>query len=96
MQVRVMRRLPGFREAIPNERVTVRREAFVLCGLCLEEKFVCRCPLLSREVERRQPMGDRDDDAASRKYVGRVAGIARRGVQAEGVLDTHLGRTELS
>src|SRR5712691_3641417 len=40
-------------------------------------------------------MRDRDDDAASRKHVGRVAGIARRGVQAEGVLDAHVGRTEL-
>jgi hypothetical protein len=87
VQVRVLRGLIDLREAVPDERVTVRREAFVLCGLRLDEKFVRRCPLLSREVEGRRAMGDRDDDAASRKHVGRVAGIARRGVQAEGVLD---------
>ncbi len=40
-------------------------------------------------------MRDRDDDAASRKHVGGVARIARRGVQAEGVLDAHIGRAEL-
>jgi hypothetical protein len=40
-------------------------------------------------------MGDRDDDAASRKHVGRVAAIARRGVQAEDVLEAHVGRPEL-
>jgi hypothetical protein len=40
-------------------------------------------------------MRDGDDDATARKHVGRVAGIARRRVQAEGVLDAHVGRTEL-
>jgi hypothetical protein len=50
-----------------------------------DEKLVRRCPLLSREVEGRRAMRDRDDDAASGQHVGRVVGIARRGVQAEGV-----------
>ncbi len=91
----MVRRLPDFREAVPNECVTVRCEAFVLCRLRLEEKFVCGCPLLGREIERRQTVRERNDDAASRKHVGRVAGIARRGVQTEGVLEAHVGRTEL-
>jgi hypothetical protein len=50
VQVRVVRGLSDFREAVPNECVTVRREAFVLCRLR---------------------------------------------VQTEGVLDAHVGRTEL-
>jgi hypothetical protein len=91
----MVRGLPLFREAVPNERVTVGRKAFVLCGLCLEEKFVRRCPLLSCEVEGRLAMRDGDDDAASRQHVGRVARVARRGVKAEGVLNAHVGRTEL-
>jgi hypothetical protein len=40
-------------------------------------------------------MRDRDDDAASRQHVRRVARIAGRGVQAVGVLDAHFGSTEL-
>jgi hypothetical protein len=52
VQVRVLRGLIDLREAVPNERVSVRREAFVLYGFCLDEKFVRRCPLLGREVER--------------------------------------------
>src|SRR5919204_7028284 len=40
-------------------------------------------------------MRDRDDDAASRKHVDGVAGVARRGVKTESVLDAHIGRTEL-
>ena len=54
-----------------------------------------RRPLLRCEVEGRRAMRDRDDDAASRKHVRRVAGIARRGVQAEGVLDAYVGGAEL-
>ena len=95
MQVGVMRGLPGFRETVPYERVTVWREAFVLRRLCPEEKVMRRGPLLRREIEGRRAMRERDDDAASRKHVGRIAGIAGRGVQAEGVLDAHVGRTEL-
>ena len=41
-------------------------------------------------------MRDRDNDATARKHVGRVAGIARRGVQTERVLDAHVGPAELS
>jgi SAM-dependent methyltransferase len=40
-------------------------------------------------------MRDRDDHAAARKHVRRVARVARRGVQAEGILDAHLGCPEL-
>ena len=53
VQVRVVRRLSRFREAVPNEHVTVRCEALVLCGFRLDEKFVRRLPLLRREVKRR-------------------------------------------
>jgi hypothetical protein len=54
-----------------------------------------RRPLLGREIEGRLAMRDRDDDAAPRKYVRRVARIPRGGVQAEGVLKTHVSRMEL-
>src|SRR5437763_1480492 len=40
VQVRVLRGLIDLRKAVPDECVTVRGEAFVLCGLRLDEKFV--------------------------------------------------------
>jgi hypothetical protein len=86
-----MRQLPDLREAVPDEQIAVRGEAFVLRGLRLEEQLVRRGPLLRREVERGQSVRDRDDDAAAGKHVGRVARIARRGVQAVRVLNAHVG-----
>jgi hypothetical protein len=56
---------------------------------------MCGRPLLGREIERRQTVRKRNDDAASRKHVGRVAVVARRGVQTEGVLEAHVGPAEL-
>jgi hypothetical protein len=52
-------------------------------------------PLLGSEVEGRLSMLNGNDQAASWKHVGRVARIARRGVDADRVLDVHVGRTEL-
>jgi hypothetical protein len=40
-------------------------------------------------------MRDRDDHAAAGKHVGRIAWVARRGVETERVLDAHLRRAEL-
>jgi hypothetical protein len=95
VQVRVVRRLPDLRETVPDERVTVRREALVLRRLCLKKKVMRRSPLLRCEIEWGRAMRNRDDDAASRKYVWRVARVPRRGVQAEGVLKAHVSRAEL-
>ena len=36
MQVRVVRRLAVFGEAVPHKQVTVRREPFVLCSFRLD------------------------------------------------------------
>jgi hypothetical protein len=58
VQVRVVRGLLDPGKAVPDERVPVRREAFVLCGLRLEEKLVRRRPLLGREIEGRRAMRD--------------------------------------
>lgn len=54
-----------------------------------------RCPLLTREVEGRQAMRERDNDAASRQHIGWIPRIARGGVQAVGVLDADVCCTQL-
>ena len=88
-----MRRLlPARRRAVPDQRVAVRREPPVHGGLRREEELVRRRPLLRREVERRGAMLDRDDHAAAGQDVGRVAWIARRGIDAVVVLEIDLGR----
>jgi len=89
-------RMADIRGAVPDERVTVWCEAFVLSRLRPEEKLVRRLPLLVSEVEGRRTMRDRNDHAASRENVGRVARIASGGVEAEGVLDAYLGSAQLS
>jgi hypothetical protein len=82
-------------EAVPDQHVAVGREALVLRGLRGDEELVHRTPLLRREVERRQAMLDRNDHAATRQDVVRVAGIARGGVDARAVLDEHRGFPKL-
>jgi hypothetical protein len=50
---------------VPAERVTVGSEPLVQLGSYEHQKFACRDPLLSGEVERGSSVNFRDDGAAA-------------------------------
>ena len=96
VQMRMVRCLSSLGEAVPHEHVPIGSKPFILLGLRFDEKLVRRHPLLRRELERRQAVRDRDDDTTPRKHIGRITGITGRGVQAQLIFDTNLGRPKLS
>src|SRR5581483_8742640 len=72
---------------VPAERVAVGGEPLLQLGSYQKQQFSCRRPLLDGQVERGSSVNFRDDAAAARNDVGRIARVSGRGVDAEVVLE---------